>query len=120
MITPLWNRYTAYKGTQISDEDWQLVLKYVPDWQVEMQESRMSLKAATSYEDQIKFGTRMWELQAEWLAFIGVVTDTKAPMILSADLSNVEMAVEKNYNYITMMEAEDCWYFKNPARRNTF
>jgi len=116
MITPLWNRYTTYKD-QVDETDWELILKYVPEWQQEMQESRMALKAAVSYEDQIKYGTRMWELQAEWLACIGTVTDTKAPMILSADIGNVEMAVEKNYNFITMMEASDCWYFKNAARR---
>ena len=58
----------------------------------------------------------MWQLQAEWLPIIGVATDTKAPLIISADLGNVEMAPDKNYNYITVMEASEGWFFKNPAR----
>jgi peptide/nickel transport system substrate-binding protein len=116
MLNPLWNRYTTYKG-QVSDADWQTILKYVPPWQQEMQELKMQLKAEPNEQKRYEIGRRMWELQTEWLPIIGVATDTKTPMIVSADLDNVWMAEEKAYNYITMMEASECWFFKNPERR---
>jgi len=51
------------------------------------------------------------------LPVIGVATETKSPVILSADLDNVWMAEERGYNYITLMEAFECWFFSNPERR---
>jgi peptide/nickel transport system substrate-binding protein len=115
MLNPMWNNYTTYKG-QVSDEDWQLILKYVPEWQREMQDLKQQLKSEPNEEKRNAIGKRMWQLQAEWLPVIGVATDTKAPLIISADLGNVEMAPDKNYNYITVMEASEQWFFKNPAR----
>ncbi len=116
MLNPMWNNYTTYKG-QVSDEDWQLILKYVPKWQQEMQDLKQQLKSEPNSDKQIAIGKRMWELQRDWLPIIGVATDTKAPLIISADLGNVEMAPERNYNYITVMEGSEQWYFKNAKRR---
>lgn len=116
MLTPLWNRYTSYKG-QVSDADWQTILKHVPAWQQEMQELKLQLKSEPDEQKRYGIGQRMWELQAEWLPIIGIATDTKTPMILSADLDNVWMAEERGYNYITMMESSEGWFFKNPERR---
>jgi peptide/nickel transport system substrate-binding protein len=115
MLNPMWNNYTNYKG-KVSDEDWALIMKYVPAWQVEMQDLKLALKAEPDPAKRIAIGTRMWELQAQYIPVIGVATDTKAPLIISSDLGNVEMAVEANYNYITMMESSEGWFFKNPAR----
>ena len=115
MLNPMWNNYTQYKG-QVSDEDWQLILQYVPEWQREMQDLKQALKAEPNEQKRNAIGKRMWQLQAEWLPIIGVATDTKAPLIISADLGNVEMAPERNYNYITVMEGSEQWFFKNPDR----
>jgi hypothetical protein len=62
-------------------------------------------------------GTKVWELQAEWLPIIGVVTNAPNPMVLSKDLGNVENVEAMNLNYISVMENSECFYFKNPARR---
>ena len=115
MLNPLWNNYTRYKG-QVSDEDWQLILKYVPEWQREMQDLKQQLKSEPNAQKQIEIGKKMWQLQAKWIPVIGVATDTKAPLIISADLGNVEMAPDRNYNYITVMEGSEQWFFKNADR----
>ncbi len=115
MLNPMWNNYTTYKG-QVSDEDWELILKYVPEWQREMQDLREQLKMEPDPDKRIEIGKRMWEIQAEWLPIMGVATDTRAPLIISADIGNVEMAEEMKYNYITMMESSEQWFFKNPDR----
>ena len=115
MLNPMWNNYTRYKG-QVSDEDWELILQYVPEWQREMQDLKQALKAEPNEQKRNEIGKRMWQLQAEWLPIIGVATDTKAPLIISADLGNVEMAPDRNYNYITVMEGSEQWFFKNPER----
>jgi peptide/nickel transport system substrate-binding protein len=115
MLNPLWNNYTTYKG-QVSDEDWELILQYVPEWQREMQDLRVKLKSEPDEQKRIEYGTRMWEIQAEWLPILGVATDTRAPLIISADIANVEMAEEMGFNYITVMETSEQWFFKSPAR----
>jgi peptide/nickel transport system substrate-binding protein len=115
MLNPLWNNYTRYKGL-VSDEDWQKILEYVPEWQREMQDLKLALKSEPDEQKRIEIGKRMWELQRDNLAVIGVATDTKTPMIVSEDLDNVWMAEDKGYNYITMMEGSEGWFFKNPDR----
>ncbi len=115
MLNPLWNNYTNYKG-KVSDEDWQLILQYVPEWQREMQDLRQQLKAEPDEQKRNEIAKRVWQLQAEYLPIIGIATDTKAPLIISADLGNVEMAPEKNYNFITIMESSEGFFFKNPDR----
>jgi peptide/nickel transport system substrate-binding protein len=115
MLNPLWNNYTSYKG-KVSDEDWQLILQYVPEWQREMQDLRQQLKAEPNEQKRNEIAKRVWQLQAEYLPIIGIATDTKAPLIISADLGNVEMAPEKNYNFITIMESSEGFFFKNPDR----
>jgi peptide/nickel transport system substrate-binding protein len=115
MLDPLWGWYTRYKG-KVSDEDWEKILKNVPEWQREMQDLRIQLKSEPDEQKRYEIGTKMWQLQADWLPIIGVATDTKSPMILSKDLGNVEMAVDKNYNYITVMEQSEQMFFKNPER----
>lgn len=115
MLDPLWGWYTKYKG-QVSEADWNNILKNVPEWQREMQDLKVELKSEPNEQKRYAIGKKMWKLQAEWLPIIGVATDTKSPMILSKDLGNVEMAVDENYNYITMMEHSEQMFFKNPER----
>lgn len=121
MITPLWNRYTTYKiaheSGELSEEDWQAIMECVPDWQVEMQELRMALKAEADEDKRNEMIKRMWELVSEYLPIIGTVTEAAAPMILNADIGNVENCAEEGYNYITVMEQAEQFYFKTEARR---
>jgi len=117
MLNPLWNNYTLYKG-RVSEEDWKLILQHVPEWQREMQNLRIELRSEPNEQKRIEIGRKMWRLQAEWLPVIGVVTDTKVPMIISADIGNVEIAVDMNYNYITIMESSEGMFFKNSGRLN--
>jgi len=115
MITPLWGNYTKYKG-QVSDEDWQTILKYVPDWQRKMQDLKIQLKSEPDAQKRIDIGKKMWEIVAKELPIIGIATDTKSPLIISKDIGNVEMAPDKNYNYITIMESSEGFFFKNADR----
>ena len=118
MWSPLWNRYTQYINSSISRAEWEnLILPYVPEWQREMQDLKMQLKAEPNPARQIEIGTKMWRLQAEWLPMIGVVTDTPSPMVLSKDIGGAELAEGLRMNYITVMEASECLWFKNPDRR---
>ena len=118
MWSPMWNRYTQYIHSPISRDEWEnKILPYVPEWQQEMQDLKMQLKAEPNQEMQIEIGTKMWRLQAEWLPMIGVVTDTPSPLILSKDIGGAEMAEEIKLNYIAVMEASECLWFKNPERR---
>jgi hypothetical protein len=118
MWSPLWNRYTQYINSDISRDEWNnKVLPYVPEWQRKMQDLRMQLKLEPDPQKQIDIGTQMWELQAEWLPCIGVVTDTPSPLVISKDIGNVELVEEQNLNYISVMENSECFYFKYPARR---
>ena len=60
----------------------------------------------------------MWELQAEWLPDYRRCHRHQNPVDRSRPTSaTCEMAEEKNYNYITMMEGSEGWFFKNPERR---
>ncbi len=115
MLVPLWGRYTTYKD-QVSDKDWETILQYVPEWQREMQDLRKAIKVEPDPEKRIEIGKRIWQLQAEWLPIIGVATDTRSPLVISADIGNVEMSEELKYNFITVMEASEGFFFKNPAR----
>lgn len=121
MIVPLWGRYTQYKtmhdNGEMSDEDWETVMKYVPDWQVEMQDLRMALKAEASEEKRNEMIKRMWELVSDNLPIIGTVTEARAPIILNADLGNVENCQDKGYDYITVMEQAEQFFFKTEERR---
>jgi peptide/nickel transport system substrate-binding protein len=119
MWSPLWNRYTQYINSNISRDEWEnKVLPYVPEWQREMQDLKMKLKLEPDPQKQIEIGTRMWELQAEYLPCIGVVTDTPSPLVISKDIGNVEKVEDMNLNYISVMEQSECFYFKTPARRS--
>lgn len=115
MLTPMWGNYTQYKG-KVSDADWKLILEHVPQWQRDMQDLRLQLKMEPNEQKRIEIGTKMWKLQAEWLPIIGVATDTKSPLIISKDIGNVEMAMDRNYNYITVMEQSEQFFFKNASR----
>ncbi len=119
MLVPLWNRYYQYKlADNISTEDWeQQILPYVPEWQREMQDLKRELLSEPNEAKRIEIGTRMWELQAEWLPIIGTVTEARSPLIVSKDMGNVEFAEEKGFNYISVMEWSECFYFKTPERR---
>jgi peptide/nickel transport system substrate-binding protein len=119
MLNPLWNRYTTYKTSGISRDEWEnKVLPYVPEWQREIQDLKLQLKSEPDPQKRIEMGTKVWELQAEYLPMIGVVTDTPDPMVISKDIGNVEKVEDMNLNYISVMENSECFYFKNPARRS--
>lgn len=121
MLVPLWNRYTQYKTTyengKMSEEDWQTVLKYLPEWQVEMQDLKVQIKVESDPEKRNEIAKRMWQLVSEYLPIIGTVTECRAPMIANADLGNLENCEELGYNYITVMEQAEQFYFKTEARR---
>jgi peptide/nickel transport system substrate-binding protein len=118
MLNPLWNRYTQYKTSGISKDEWEnKILPYVPEWQREIQDLKLQLKSEPDAQKRIELGTKIWELQAEWLPIIGVVTNAPNPMVLSKDIGNVENVEAMNLNYISVMENSECFYFKNPARR---
>jgi peptide/nickel transport system substrate-binding protein len=119
MIVPLWSRYTRYINSSISQDEWNnKILPYVPEWQREMQDLRLQIKLEPDPQKQIEIGTKIWQLQAEWLPIIGVVTEAPTPLILSRDLGNVEPITDMGLNYIGVMEQAECFYFKNPARRS--
>jgi peptide/nickel transport system substrate-binding protein len=118
MLNPLWNRYTTYINSNISRDEWNnKVLPYVPEWQREMQDLKLQIRSEPDPQKRLEIGIRVWELQAEWLPIIGVVTDAPNPMVVSKDIGNVEFVEDSNFNYITVMENSECFYFKNPARR---
>lgn len=121
MLVPLWNRYTMYKNAhdlgEVSDADWEAILQYVPEWQREMQDLKMQLKVEADEEKRNEIATRMWELQAEYLPIIGVVTESRAPLVINADIGNVETAEEMGLNYIAVMEQAEQFYFKTEERR---
>ena len=120
MLVPLWNRYSQYKTAhetgEISDEDWENVLKYVPEWQREMQDLKRALKVEADPDKRNEIATRMWEIQAEYLPIMGVVTESSSPLVINADLGNVEDVYEMGLNYIAVMEQAEQWYFKSDAR----
>jgi peptide/nickel transport system substrate-binding protein len=121
MLVPLWNRYTAYKtmyeNGKMSEEDWQTVLAYVPEWQREMQDLKVELKVESDLEKRNEIAKRMWQLVSEYLPIIGTVTECRAPLIANADLGNIENCEELGYNYITVMEQAEQFYFKTESRR---
>lgn len=116
MITPEWYDYTTLKDTA-TEEEWAEILAKTPEWQQEMQDLRLELLAATKEEDRVRLGTRIWQLQAEYLPCIGVATDTKTPMIVNDGFGNVMIAEENNYNYITTMEHAEQFYFTSEEDR---
>jgi peptide/nickel transport system substrate-binding protein len=118
MLVPLWNRYTQYIDSEISEDDWNnLVLPYVPEWQREMQDLKIALLSEPVPEKRIAIGTRMWELQAEWLPIIGTVTEARSPLILSKDIAGMDCAEDMGFNYISVMEQSEIFWFRNPARK---
>ena len=121
MLVPLWNRYTQYKAMyergELSEDDWQTVLQYVPEWQIEMQDLKVAIKVESDPEKRNEIAKRMWQLVSEYLPIIGTVTECRAPLIVSADLGNVENCEEMGYNYITVMEQAEQFYFKTDDRR---
>lgn len=116
MLVPKWADYKL-KGT-VSDEEWEEILKHVPQWQQEVQDLAVQLYAEPDAEKRKQIIDEIWVRVNGNLPIIGLVADSLAPMVASKDLGNVQIAMEKEYNYITVMEHGEQFYFTNPERRN--
>lgn len=111
--TPKWFELFEAMDTETEQE----VRDRMPDWAQEVVENYIALKSEPDEAKRNVIGTRIWQAQAEWLPSIGVATATKTPFVVSNDIGNVEMAMEMEYNMITLLEFSEIWYFKNPDRR---
>ena len=81
---------------------------------MEIQQER--LQVATP-EERLVLDKEGWNLQTKNLLIIGTVEGPKNPLVLSADLGNVEYGYEKDFVMPTYLEWAFQWYFKNPDRR---
>ena len=100
---PMWNQWINSDGENgVEPPDWAKRIR-------EIQEERL----AAGPEERQALDAEGWDLLVRNLMIIGTAEDVRNPLILNADLGNVEYGFDKNFVSPTYWEWAFQWYYKN-------
>ncbi|MBZ0289622.1 MAG: hypothetical protein K8I30_18510 [Anaerolineae bacterium] len=88
-----------------------------PDWVKRIWQIQQERLVVASEEDRLALDAEGWKLLTENLTIIGTVEGAMNPLVLNADLGNVQYGFDKNFVPQTFLEYSFQWYFTTPERR---
>lgn len=105
---PMWVQWRNTDGEQgIEPEPWAKRMFELAD--------QRAISADEDERNELR--RQMWQLQAEYLPVLGVVTGAKTPFVYSNDLGNIGVAEERDYTNAVILDHATQWFFVNPDRR---
>jgi peptide/nickel transport system substrate-binding protein len=104
---PLWNQWWNTDGAEGTEP---------PDWAQRIREIQAE-RLAASAEERAALDAEGWDLLVKNMMIIGTAENVKNPLILNADLGNVQWGFDQNFVAPTYWEWAFQWYYTTEERR---